>query len=198
MVSTSKFHFRFILLFFRWLIIINVTERDRACHISWCRVTFPFYLLMNISSIFFFSCSAFPSSDVVVISIRHKCSGMNWCFTKWRMLLHHAIKHEYGGWRVWVDTLAIVHSKVRHTHTHFSVNKLNQARILSLKCCKHGFFFWNISFCWDILLENKFRKNSIQNLMGFFVAFHYKTNVCSCKLPTWNMILDELRLLKHL
>ena len=29
-----------------------------------------------------------------------------------RMLLHHAIKYEYGGWRVWVDTLAIVHSKV--------------------------------------------------------------------------------------
>ena len=28
------------------------------------------------------------------------------------MLLHHAIKFEYGGWRVWVDTLAIVHSKV--------------------------------------------------------------------------------------
>ena len=31
---------------------------------------------------------------------------------KFRMLLHHAIKFEYGGWRVWVDTLAIVHSKV--------------------------------------------------------------------------------------
>lgn len=30
------------------------------------------------------------------------------------MLLHHAIKHEYGGWRVWVDTLAIVHSKVSY------------------------------------------------------------------------------------
>ena len=30
-----------------------------------------------------------------------------------RMLLHHAIKFEYGGWRVWVDTLAIVHSKVK-------------------------------------------------------------------------------------
>lgn len=29
-----------------------------------------------------------------------------------RMLLHHAIKYEYGGWRVWIDTLAIVHSKV--------------------------------------------------------------------------------------
>ncbi|KAL3880049.1 hypothetical protein ACJMK2_032321, partial [Sinanodonta woodiana] len=29
-----------------------------------------------------------------------------------RMLLHHAIKFEYGGWRVWIDTLAILHSKV--------------------------------------------------------------------------------------
>merc|ERR1712240_826785 len=33
-------------------------------------------------------------------------------FSLFRMLLHHAIKFEYGGWRVWVDTLAIVHSKV--------------------------------------------------------------------------------------
>ena len=29
-----------------------------------------------------------------------------------RMLLYHAIKFEYGGWRVWVDTLSIAHSKV--------------------------------------------------------------------------------------
>ena len=29
-----------------------------------------------------------------------------------RMLLHHAIKYEFGGWRVWIDTLAILHSKV--------------------------------------------------------------------------------------
>lgn len=35
-------------------------------------------------------------------------------YSLFRMLLHHAIKHEYGGWRVWVDTLAIVHSKVKH------------------------------------------------------------------------------------
>ncbi|VDN23837.1 unnamed protein product [Cylicostephanus goldi] len=28
------------------------------------------------------------------------------------ILLHHAIRFEYGGWRVWVDTLAIAHSKV--------------------------------------------------------------------------------------
>ncbi|XP_065556860.1 neurobeachin-like isoform X3 [Artemia franciscana] len=33
-------------------------------------------------------------------------------YSLFRILLHHAIKHEYGGWRVWVDTLAIVHSKV--------------------------------------------------------------------------------------
>ncbi|KAJ1348562.1 hypothetical protein KIN20_003893 [Parelaphostrongylus tenuis] len=28
------------------------------------------------------------------------------------ILLQHAIRYEYGGWRVWVDTLAIAHSKV--------------------------------------------------------------------------------------
>lgn len=33
-------------------------------------------------------------------------------FALFRMLLHHAVKYEFGGWRVWVDTLAIVHSKV--------------------------------------------------------------------------------------
>ncbi|XP_076273573.1 A kinase anchor protein rugose isoform X3 [Rhynchophorus ferrugineus] len=35
-------------------------------------------------------------------------------YALFRMLLHHAIKYEYGGWRVWVDTLAIVHSKVSY------------------------------------------------------------------------------------
>lgn len=30
------------------------------------------------------------------------------------ILLHHALRHEYGGWRVWVDTLAIAHSKVSY------------------------------------------------------------------------------------
>ncbi|XP_036372416.1 lipopolysaccharide-responsive and beige-like anchor protein [Megalops cyprinoides] len=29
-----------------------------------------------------------------------------------RILLYHAIKYEWGGWRVWVDTLSIMHSKV--------------------------------------------------------------------------------------
>lgn len=30
-----------------------------------------------------------------------------------RILLYHAVKYEWGGWRVWVDTLSIAHSKVR-------------------------------------------------------------------------------------
>ncbi|KAF7488154.1 Neurobeachin [Sarcoptes scabiei] len=29
-----------------------------------------------------------------------------------RILLFHAIKYEYGGWRVWIDTLAIIHAKI--------------------------------------------------------------------------------------
>lgn len=34
-----------------------------------------------------------------------------------RILLYHAIKYEWGGWRVWVDTLAITHSKVSYVKT---------------------------------------------------------------------------------
>ncbi|XP_065544516.1 lipopolysaccharide-responsive and beige-like anchor protein isoform X1 [Lathamus discolor] len=33
-------------------------------------------------------------------------------YTIFRILLYHAIKYEWGGWRVWVDTLSITHSKV--------------------------------------------------------------------------------------
>uniref|UniRef100_A0A671KUS4 Lipopolysaccharide-responsive and beige-like anchor protein n=1 Tax=Sinocyclocheilus anshuiensis TaxID=1608454 RepID=A0A671KUS4_9TELE len=38
-----------------------------------------------------------------------------------RILLYHSIKYEWGGWRVWVDTLSITHSKVR-TQTHTQNN----------------------------------------------------------------------------
>uniref|UniRef100_A0A7N6AB70 Neurobeachin n=1 Tax=Anabas testudineus TaxID=64144 RepID=A0A7N6AB70_ANATE len=31
-----------------------------------------------------------------------------------RILLYHAIRYEWGGWRVWVDTLSIAHSKVTY------------------------------------------------------------------------------------
>ena len=30
-----------------------------------------------------------------------------------RVLLYHAIRLEFGGWRVWVDTLSIFHTRVR-------------------------------------------------------------------------------------
>lgn len=37
-----------------------------------------------------------------------------------RILLYHAIKYEWGGWRVWVDTLSIAHSKVRVSYALFN------------------------------------------------------------------------------
>ncbi|XP_053400196.1 neurobeachin-like isoform X2 [Mercenaria mercenaria] len=43
---------------------------------------------------------------------QHKVTEM--VMALFRMLLHHAIKFEYGGWRVWIDTLAILHSKVAY------------------------------------------------------------------------------------
>ncbi|XP_036367591.1 neurobeachin isoform X5 [Octopus sinensis] len=43
-----------------------------------------------------------------------------------RMLLHHAIKFEYGGWRVWVDTLAILHSKVAYEDFRLHMSKMYQ------------------------------------------------------------------------
>ncbi|KAH3880739.1 hypothetical protein DPMN_004661 [Dreissena polymorpha] len=42
----------------------------------------------------------------------HKVTEM--VMTLFRMVLHHAIKFEYGGWRVWIDILAILHSKVAY------------------------------------------------------------------------------------
>ena len=45
---------------------------------------------------------------------QHKVTEM--VMALFRMLLHHAIKFEYGGWRVWIDTLAILHSKVCNRH----------------------------------------------------------------------------------
>ena len=45
-------------------------------------------------------------------------------FALFRMLLHHAIKYEFGGWRVWVDTLAIVHSKVSYEEFKLQFNSM--------------------------------------------------------------------------
>ncbi|XP_064200686.1 lipopolysaccharide-responsive and beige-like anchor protein isoform X22 [Anguilla rostrata] len=45
-------------------------------------------------------------------------------YAVFRILLYHAIKYEWGGWRVWVDTLSITHSKVS-----FEQHKENLARM---------------------------------------------------------------------
>ncbi|XP_034044261.1 lipopolysaccharide-responsive and beige-like anchor protein isoform X3 [Thalassophryne amazonica] len=49
-------------------------------------------------------------------------------YTIFRILLYHAIKFEWGGWRVWVDTLSITHSKVA-----FEQHKVN------LSCMFHQY-----------------------------------------------------------
>lgn len=43
---------------------------------------------------------------------------MEMVYNIFRILLYHAIKYEWGGWRVWVDTLSIAHSKVRGKQLH--------------------------------------------------------------------------------
>ncbi|KAM9314187.1 lipopolysaccharide-responsive and beige-like anchor protein isoform 2-T2 [Pholidichthys leucotaenia] len=45
-------------------------------------------------------------------------------YAVFRILLYHAIKYEWGGWRVWVDTLSITHSKVA-----FEQHKENLSRL---------------------------------------------------------------------
>lgn len=48
------------------------------------------------------------------------------------ILLFHAIRIEYGGWRVWVDTLAITHSKV-------SLENYYQKLVNKSVCKDHSF-----------------------------------------------------------
>merc|ERR1712096_420313 len=49
------------------------------------------------------------------------------------MLLFHAVKVEWGGWRVWVDTLAIVHSKISlEEHREYVKNAEDKNKSLSL------------------------------------------------------------------
>ncbi|XP_058522747.1 lipopolysaccharide-responsive and beige-like anchor protein isoform X2 [Ochotona princeps] len=56
-----------------------------------------------------------------------------------RILLYHAIKYEWGGWRVWVDTLSITHSKVT-----FEIHKENLASLLREQ---HGKVDGEIGLC---------------------------------------------------
>ena len=45
-------------------------------------------------------------------------------FKLFKILLHHAVKFEYGGWRVWIDTLSILHSRVSKEDYQLKMNKL--------------------------------------------------------------------------
>ncbi|KAK7929463.1 hypothetical protein WMY93_005858 [Mugilogobius chulae] len=46
-----------------------------------------------------------------------------------RILLYHAIKFEWGGWRVWVDTLSITHSKRRDSFLPHRVSGVTRLRV---------------------------------------------------------------------
>ncbi|CAF1181559.1 unnamed protein product [Rotaria sp. Silwood1] len=41
-----------------------------------------------------------------------------------KILLHHAIKFEFGGWRVWIDTLSILHGRVTKEDYYRKINKM--------------------------------------------------------------------------
>ena len=45
-------------------------------------------------------------------------------FKLFKLLLYHAVKFEYGGWRVWIDTLSIMHSRVSKEDYQLKSNKL--------------------------------------------------------------------------
>lgn len=45
-------------------------------------------------------------------------------FKVFKILLHHAVKFEYGGWRVWIDTLSILHSRVSKEDYQLKMSKL--------------------------------------------------------------------------
>ena len=63
-------------------------------------------------------------------------------FCLFRMLLHHAFQEEREGWRIWVDTLAILHGKVRC--------KVQLARYPSFDRVSYFSLFWtnfSLHFC---------------------------------------------------
>lgn len=72
-----------------------------------------------------------------------------------RILLYHAIKYEWGGWRVWVDTLSIAHSKVsRHKKEETLTSAVRGDLFLLIYVyltLQHlsSFFCTDLSGCWD-------------------------------------------------
>lgn len=50
-----------------------------------------------------------------------------------RILLYHAIRYEYGGWRVWIDTLAIIHTKVSFDEFNLQLKNLDSLNNISIE-----------------------------------------------------------------
>ncbi|CAF3819258.1 unnamed protein product [Rotaria sp. Silwood1] len=46
-----------------------------------------------------------------------------------KILLHHAIKYEYGGWHVWIDTLSILHGRITKEDYYRKVNKIVERKL---------------------------------------------------------------------
>lgn len=55
-------------------------------------------------------------------AIEHEITDL--VYDLFKILLHHAIKYEYGGWRVWIDTLSIFHSRVAKEDYQLKMKKL--------------------------------------------------------------------------
>lgn len=51
-----------------------------------------------------------------------------------RVLLYHAIRYEYGGWRVWIDTLAIIHTKVSYDEFRLQFTSPETSPLSSHSC----------------------------------------------------------------
>lgn len=93
-----------------------------------------------------------------------------------RILLYHAIKYEWGGWRVWVDTLSIAHSKV----TAFYGISFG----CGLKACEHS--------SGAILWASSIMANSVIPIFFVFSCLPTPTPCCSCTVRSWKYFVDHL------
>uniref|UniRef100_A0A8C6IJC6 Neurobeachin n=1 Tax=Mus spicilegus TaxID=10103 RepID=A0A8C6IJC6_MUSSI len=72
-----------------------------------------------------------------------------------RILLYHAIKYEWGGWRVWVDTLSIAHSKVTYeAHKEYLAKMYEEYQRQEEENIKKG-KKGNVSTISDLLMSTK-------------------------------------------
>lgn len=93
------------------------------------------------------------------------------------MLLHHAIKLEYGGWRVWVDTLAIVHSKVGGWVKIFFCNKRIQKFFLPRFPSKNSSAkWWNLNLLRRIKIKLNGRLEKRASRLSIDVSTLIKTS----------------------